>query len=145
VAAAAKRQLELSYRASAGEITERRVDPYGLVRLERYWYLTGYCHLRQDVRVFRLDRVRRSRTTEASFVPPADFDALGVVSRALAGTSFPKAITCEVILDCSFVEASRLIPEGAVTLESKRRRVASGPCTTRKIRRDRPLPARVSL
>jgi predicted DNA-binding transcriptional regulator YafY len=87
------------------------------VHLERYWYLAGYCHLRQDVRVFRLDRVRRSRTTEAGFVPPTDFDALRVVSRAIAGTSFPGAVTCEVMLDCSIVEASRLIPEAAVTLE----------------------------
>lgn len=117
-ATATQRQLELSYRSSQGEISERRVDPYGLVHMEHYWYLTGYCYLRQDVRVFRLDRVRRARTTEAGFVPPTDFDALGVVSRAIAGTSFPGAVTCEVILDCSIVEASRLIPEGAVTLES---------------------------
>lgn len=116
-AAALQRQLELSYRAAQGEITERRVNPYGLVHLERYWYLAGYCHLRQDVRVFRLDRVRRSRTTEASFVPPADFNALGVVSRAIAGTSFPGAVTCHVVLNCSIVEASRLIPEAAVTLD----------------------------
>ena len=116
-AAASRRQLELSYRASQGEITERRVDPYGLVHLERYWYLTGYCHLRQDVRVFRLDRVRRAHTTEANFAPPTNFDALRTVSQAIAGTSFPGAVTCEVILVCSLVEASRLIPEAAVTLE----------------------------
>lgn len=116
-ATASRRQLELSYRASRGEVTERRVDPYGLVRLERYWYLSGYCYLRQDVRVFRLDRVRRARATEANFIPPTNFDALGVVSQAIAGTSFPGAVTCEVILDCSIVEASRLIPEAAVTLE----------------------------
>ena len=118
-AAASQRQIELSYRKSQGEITERRVDPYGLVHMERYWYLAGYCYLRQDVRVFRLDRVRRAQTLEGSFVCPADFDALGVVSRAIAGTSFPGAVTCEVILDCSLVEASRLIPEAAVTLESE--------------------------
>lgn len=116
-AAASRRRVELSYRASRGEITERRVDPYGLVHLGRYWYLTGFCHLRRDVRVFRLDRVRRAQTTEATFVAPINFDALGVVSRALAGTSFPGAVTCEVLLDCSLVEASRLIPEAAVTLE----------------------------
>jgi predicted DNA-binding transcriptional regulator YafY len=93
-ATGSRRQLELSYRAPLGEITERRVDPYGLVHMGRYWYLTGYCHLRRDVRVFRLDRVRRARTTEASFVSPTDFDALRVVSRAIAGTSFPGAVTC---------------------------------------------------
>ena len=118
-ATASQRQLELSYRSSQGAITERRVNPYGLVHMERYWYLTGYCHLRHDIRVFRLDRVRRARATETSFVPPSNFDALGVVSHAIAGTSFPGAVTCEVILDCSLVEASRLIPEAAVTLESE--------------------------
>ena len=116
-AASASRQLELSYRSSQGAVTERRVDPYGLVHMERYWYLTAYCHLRHDVRVFRLDRIRRSQLTDTSFAPPTDFDALGVVSRAIAGTSFQSAVTCEVVLDCSLVEASRLIPEAAVMLE----------------------------
>lgn len=124
--------LELSYRASgssdragsvtsdsatSGRITVRRVEPYGLVHLNGFWYLPGYCHLRQDVRVFRLDRVRRAELHEETFVQPPDFDALETVSRSLAGVTFPGAVSCVVYLACSIVEASRLIPAGAVLLE----------------------------
>ncbi len=116
-AASARWLLELSYRASKGEITTRRVEPYGLVHLNGYWYLTGYCHLRQDVRVFRLDRMRYAQALTETFVPPTDFDPLEAVSRAIAGTTFPGAVTCEVFLGCSVVEASRLVPAGAVLLE----------------------------
>ncbi len=116
-AAAKGRILELSYRASAGGVTARRVEPYGLVHLNGFWYLPGYCHLRRDVRVFRLDRVRRAERLPETFTPPEGFDALETVSRSLAGTTFPGAVSCVVYIGCSLVEASRLIPPGAVLLE----------------------------
>ena len=115
-AAAARRPLELSYRTK-GSVTTRRVEPYGLVHLNGFWYLPGYCHLRQAVRVFRLDRVRYAHALSGTFAPPADFDALDTVGRVIAGTPFPGAVTCHVYLGCSVVEASRLIPAGAVLLE----------------------------
>lgn len=116
-AASARRLLELSYHSSKGGVTTRRVEPYGIVHLNGFWYLPGYCHLRQDVRVFRLDRMRYTRTLSETFVPPPDFDALETVSRAIAGAPFPGTVTCRVFLGCSAVEASRLIPAGAVLLE----------------------------
>ncbi|MEE2047609.1 WYL domain-containing protein, partial [Nocardiopsis tropica] len=39
------------------QVTERDVDPMGLVVQDGYPFLEGYCHLREDVRLFRLDRV----------------------------------------------------------------------------------------
>ena len=42
-----------------GSATERAVDVYGLVYRTGFWYAVAYCHLREDLRVFRLDRVRR--------------------------------------------------------------------------------------
>ncbi|MFI6576279.1 helix-turn-helix transcriptional regulator [Nocardiopsis sp. NPDC050513] len=39
------------------QVTERDVDPMGLVVQDGYPFLEGYCHLRGDVRLFRLDRV----------------------------------------------------------------------------------------
>lgn len=115
-AAAARRLLELSYRTK-GSVTTRRVEPYGLVHLNGFWYLPGYCHLRRAVRVFRLDRVRYAHTLSGTFAPPAEFDALDTVGRAIAGTPFPGAVTCHVYLGCSVALASRLIPAGAVLLE----------------------------
>src|SRR5579883_440019 len=45
--------------ASEGEVTTnaRDADPYGLSYFLGSWHLVAYCHLRQDRRVFRLDRI----------------------------------------------------------------------------------------
>jgi predicted DNA-binding transcriptional regulator YafY len=48
-------------------ITEREVDPYGITRSQSAWYFYGYCHLRQDMRSFRLDRVESLIVTRKSF------------------------------------------------------------------------------
>ncbi len=53
-----RRQLELSYLvASRDEVTDRTVDPMRLVSVEGRWYLEGWCHLAEAVRLFRLDRM----------------------------------------------------------------------------------------
>ena len=56
------------------ETTERRVDPYGLVYYEDAWHVYGYCHLREDMRMFALDRMRQFKPTQLRFQKPADFD-----------------------------------------------------------------------
>lgn len=56
------------------ETTTRTVDPYALVHRWGWWYLVGYCHLRQAVRSFRLDRISQLQMLASTFVQPADFD-----------------------------------------------------------------------
>lgn len=48
--------------------TIREVDPYELIRLADDWYLTGYCHLRQAMRMFRLSRIDHLLVLEQTFV-----------------------------------------------------------------------------
>jgi len=36
---------------------ERKVDPYLIVYYTDHWTLIGYCHMREDVRSFRLERI----------------------------------------------------------------------------------------
>jgi len=53
-----RRQLDLRYLvASRDEVTERTVDPMRLVSVDGRWYLEGWCHLAEAVRLFRLDRM----------------------------------------------------------------------------------------
>lgn len=59
---------------ASGEKTARRVDPYALVNVHQIWYLVGYCHLRRDVRNFRLDRIDHLRILKDSFTRPAEFN-----------------------------------------------------------------------
>jgi len=73
-----RQRLRLMYvsrwRAEGGESTEREVDPYALVSVDGVWYLSAYCHLRHDVRNFRLDRIDRLHVLPKRFTRPADFD-----------------------------------------------------------------------
>ena len=51
----------------------RTVDPYGLVERGEAWYLVGYCHLRQHVRQFRLDRMEDVALLSDTFERPAGY------------------------------------------------------------------------
>ncbi len=51
----------------------READPYGMYHHGDAWYLVAYCHLRQSVRSFRLDRLSQLQLREQTFDLPADF------------------------------------------------------------------------
>src|SRR4051794_1021834 len=63
----------------------RKVDPYHLLYRGGQFYLVGYSHERDDVRVFRLSRIRGkvgySSKAEHDFAPPEDFDPRGYATR----------------------------------------------------------------
>lgn len=56
------------------EMTRRQVDPYHLHNYQGDWYVSGYCHWRQDLRDFALTRIHRLRVLEQVFSIPAGFD-----------------------------------------------------------------------
>jgi predicted DNA-binding transcriptional regulator YafY len=105
----------LRYRSWRGDETQRRFDPYGIVFNEGYWYTAGYCHLRQDLRTFRLDRMVALDSIEGSFERPVDFDVLGQVLASLA--TMPGAYPVEVLMQTSIENARRVIPPATGTLE----------------------------
>lgn len=115
------RRVRLRYRAARGEETVRDVDIYGVVCLEGIWYAVGYDHLRADLRTFRVDRVLGARLREETFTPPADFDALSHVERAIA--TMPGVFAVEILLEMTLDEARQLIPAAAATLEETPRGV----------------------
>jgi predicted DNA-binding transcriptional regulator YafY len=51
----------------------READPYSLVHYGDAWYLNGFCHLRQELRQFRLDRMSDLELLDKSFTRPADY------------------------------------------------------------------------
>lgn len=61
--------VRFDYRDAQGAQTTRQVDPLGLVYLDRSNVLLARCHLRQDYRIFRLDRMENLTRTENSFRP----------------------------------------------------------------------------
>lgn len=78
-AAAARKSVQLSYfTPQRGEVTRRKVDPYGLALRQGIWSLVGFCHLRGGVRTFQVQRIREhavnaSRPRTPDFEVPASF------------------------------------------------------------------------
>ncbi|KNX37084.1 helix-turn-helix transcriptional regulator [Luteipulveratus halotolerans] len=65
------RRLHLRYLVAArDETTERDVDPMRLVNIDSHWYLEGWCHRAQEVRLFRLDRVEHAEVLDVDGTPP---------------------------------------------------------------------------
>ena len=82
-----RKRVTLRYRsASQGIIQERDVDPYGLAYRQGTWLLVGHCHLRTDVRSFRLDRIIdlsiAPKPKSPDFERPTDFDVRRYASRS---------------------------------------------------------------
>lgn len=57
-----------------GPARERVVDPYSLLPYLRSWYLVGHCHLRGEVRMYKVDRIESLARTGERFELPDGFD-----------------------------------------------------------------------
>jgi predicted DNA-binding transcriptional regulator YafY len=64
-----RRKLELDYCDAAGRLTRRRVWPLGLFFYGPVWLLAAWCELRQDFRMFRVDRMAEAAFLDATFEP----------------------------------------------------------------------------
>jgi predicted DNA-binding transcriptional regulator YafY len=105
----------IRYQSWQSEQTERIVDLYGLVYRSGFWYAVGYCHLRQALRVFRLDRVLYTRILDETFLRPEGFDSVGHVSRSIAMT--PATWSVDVLLETTLEEAQGSVPSTLAALE----------------------------
>jgi predicted DNA-binding transcriptional regulator YafY len=114
-AAQQERRVWMRYRSGNDEETERAIDPYGLVFHVGLWYAVGHCHLRQGLRVFRLDRVLQAELRDEVFTRPPNFDSLGYLTRTIA--SMPGTWPVEVLLETPLEEARRRVPATIATLQ----------------------------
>lgn len=73
-----RRQLQLGYRSrSRDQATERVVSPQRLVHYRDNWYLDAWCHMRDGLRIFALDRMLTAEVKEeaARELADAELDA----------------------------------------------------------------------
>lgn len=61
-------QLEINYKNSKEEISERKLEPIGLVFYAFAWHLIGWCHLRADYRDFKLNRIVDLQELDTPFI-----------------------------------------------------------------------------
>jgi predicted DNA-binding transcriptional regulator YafY len=102
------RRVAAMYTSYGGEETAREVSPYGLVVHGGRWYLAAYDHGREDMRTFRVDRMRSVEIGSAARAPEEGFDPVEHVLRSLARV--PWTHECVVELGRSGVE----VPLGEV-------------------------------
>jgi predicted DNA-binding transcriptional regulator YafY len=104
-----RRRVRTGYRAFSGEETRRELSPHGLVVHSGRWYVAAHDHLRDDMRTFRVDRMRRPTLVKEPAVPAPDgFDPVAYISRSLARTPWKHEVT--VHLDLPLEEATRRLP-----------------------------------
>jgi predicted DNA-binding transcriptional regulator YafY len=104
-----RRCVRLAYRSHAGEHSQRRVSPYGLVVHHGRWYLAAHDHGRRAMRTFRVDRISRIAIVDGALHdPPERFDAVAHVSSSLARV--PSTWEIEVLLELPLDTARRRIP-----------------------------------
>ncbi|MGR3839437.1 MAG: helix-turn-helix transcriptional regulator [Cognatishimia sp.] len=64
-----ERRIAFDYCDAEGAATQRDVDPLSIVYMQMSSCLIAWCHLRQDYRVFRLDRMNNLKVLDQSFRP----------------------------------------------------------------------------
>ncbi len=61
------RLTEMGYQAKSGEHTFRKIEPVAIYSINDNWIVVAWCHLREDYRAFRLDRIQHFKILEEKF------------------------------------------------------------------------------
>lgn len=98
-AIAEKKRIQMRYEsASRGRVTRREVDPYRLWYASGGLYLVGYCHLRNEPRMFAVERIKSVTPTELPYQIPLHFDFEAFVEDTLTVMRGPR-IEVELIFE----------------------------------------------
>ena len=115
-------RLRMTYTDRAGNQTERRIDPYRLVRSGPRWYLVARDVERDAWRTLRLDRIDGVEVTRQPVQISEPPDAADLVAQGLSRA--PYAVEARLRLPVGIDEAQRIVPRTAGSHQSE------GPDTT---------------
>jgi predicted DNA-binding transcriptional regulator YafY len=110
---------------------QREADPYGLVHTDGAWILTAYCHLRQEMRVFRLSRMADLVVLPETFIRPPGYK---VGERRPSADS--RQVTVCVLIDD---EAARWVEEDRFFFITDRQQAPDGLLVTLRVRQEREI------
>ncbi len=119
--ASAAQRVQLTYCALDGQVSQREFDPYGVGYLYGAWYVVGFCHMRKDLRSFRLDRVQAAQALPKSFGRPPAFNVLQYLQQSIARLQRAHTVVLRVHAQADAVR--RYIPASVGSL------TAQGPYT----------------
>ena len=64
-----RKTMRICYHDYRGETTTRDIDPYCLVYHDGCWYAYSFCHLRRQMRLFKIARITHMTFTGGVFIP----------------------------------------------------------------------------
>ncbi|MCC6701118.1 MAG: YafY family transcriptional regulator [Fluviicola sp.] len=62
-----QKQLHLAYKNIAEEVSERMIEPIGLIFYAFSWHVIAFCHLRKEYRDFKIDRIQQLTESQKAF------------------------------------------------------------------------------
>jgi predicted DNA-binding transcriptional regulator YafY len=69
-----KNQIIITYYTiTRNKQTLRTVNPFHLMFKGGFWYLIAFCHWRNEIKIFRIDRIKDIQQTNKSFSIPSNF------------------------------------------------------------------------
>jgi predicted DNA-binding transcriptional regulator YafY len=69
------RSVNMNYQSSqVPHPSQRGLDPYALVHRWGWWYVIGFCHVHEEIRTFRVDRISEITLTDKTFTQSKDFN-----------------------------------------------------------------------
>lgn len=116
------------YSPQANKTSERTVDPYALdIYRASNPYLWGYCHLRQELRQFRIDRIQSLQVLATQFTPDPQFNLKDILKHSFQYEGGGKPVPVKIWFDASTApyiterrwHPSQVIknhPDGSITL-----------------------------
>jgi predicted DNA-binding transcriptional regulator YafY len=108
-------RLHLRYVDGAGAATERRIEPYRVVNVERRWYLVAHDLDRRAWRTFRLDRMSEVRRTGHGVVFHDPPEPAQYVREAI--TTAPYRYRAVVVVQAPIEAVARRVPASVGVLE----------------------------
>ncbi|NNF98328.1 MAG: YafY family transcriptional regulator [Desulfobacteraceae bacterium] len=90
---AEKKIITIDYHSAyKDEHTVRRIEPLGLCFYGDHWHLIAFCHLRDDYRDFRVDRIQKLTDTEKTFDPNRHDSLKKLIRRMVLSTELYPAV-----------------------------------------------------
>lgn len=66
-------KLNVCYKKYAGELSQRTIRPYGVVVKNSNWYVVAFCELKNEIRIFKCNRLENIEILDEKFTMPKDF------------------------------------------------------------------------
>lgn len=121
----ANRAIEFTYQKPNEKEEIRKVDPYYLFFKRTDWYLIGNCHLRKELRIFRVGRMANVHQLLETFVMPDNLsieEYMGDVWELEKGDEFDLEIVfnsdvAPIIMETKYhpLEKKELLSDGSVS------------------------------